>query len=93
VQGNDGYLYLFIDEQTPYIWKKVQIGVKAVGNILQSDHVSTDFHMLPQNRKSGPDPHLRSDPRSPDFHLSRGCSLDQIIFILLAAANISLNLI
>jgi hypothetical protein len=36
VQGNDGYLYLFIDEQTPYIWKKVQIGVKAVGNILQS---------------------------------------------------------
>ena len=20
VQGNDGYLYLFIDEQTPYIW-------------------------------------------------------------------------
>ena len=35
-QGNDGYLYLFIDEQTPYIWKKVQIGVKAVGNILQS---------------------------------------------------------
>ena len=36
MQGNDGYLYLFIDEQTPYIWKKVQIGVKAVGNILQS---------------------------------------------------------
>ena len=34
--GNDGYLYL-LDQQTPYIWKKVQIGSTAVGNILQSD--------------------------------------------------------
>jgi hypothetical protein len=25
VQGNDGYLYL-LDQQTRYIWKKVQIG-------------------------------------------------------------------
>ncbi len=41
MQGNDGYLYLFIDEQTPYIWKKVQIGVKAVGNILQSTKCTT----------------------------------------------------
>jgi hypothetical protein len=56
VQGNDGYLYLFIDEQTPYIWKKVQIGVKAVGNILQSDHVFLEVMLIsvPENRIRGP---------------------------------------
>ena len=35
VQGNDGYLYL-LDQQTRYIWKKVQIPYLGVGNILQS---------------------------------------------------------
>lgn len=32
----DGYLYLLVAETLDGIWKKVQIKLRAVGNILQS---------------------------------------------------------
>jgi hypothetical protein len=32
----DGYLYLLVAETLDGIWKKVRVGLRAVGNILQS---------------------------------------------------------
>ena len=54
-QGNDGYLYLLIDEQTRYIWKKVQIQLsmgfinQRVGNILQLTYCMMGWWFMVSN--------------------------------------------